>query len=101
MAKHGSFMPKYGNFENQKLSRKLLPIEHKYAQFRRPVIESEFVSLLLELWPMAELVVKQSAKAHGPLVGFFKVLNFNFFFFFAFVNMGPYWSENFKMLLPH
>ncbi len=26
------------------------------------------MSLLLELWPMAKLVVKQSAKAHGPLV---------------------------------
>ena len=26
------------------------------------------MSLLLELWPIAKLVVKQSAKAHGPLV---------------------------------
>ncbi len=26
------------------------------------------MSLLLELWPMAKLVVKQSAKAHGPIV---------------------------------
>ncbi len=28
------------------------------------------MSLLLELWPMAKLVVKQSAKAHGPLLFF-------------------------------
>ena len=71
MAMHASFMPKYGNFENQILSRKPLPIEHveqKYAQFRRPGIERESMSLLLELRPMANLVVKQSAKAHGPLV---------------------------------
>ncbi len=27
---------------------------------------------LLELWPMAKLVVKQSAKAHGPLVDIFE-----------------------------
>ncbi len=68
MAKHASFMPKYGNFENQPLSQKPLPIEQKYAQFRRPGIEREYMWLLLELWPMAKLVVKQSAKAHGPLV---------------------------------
>ena len=36
----------------------------------RPGIESECMSLLLELWPMANLVVQQSAKAHGPLVMF-------------------------------
>ncbi len=68
MAMHASFMPKYGNFENQILSRKPLPMEQKYAQFRRPGIEREGRSLLLELRPMANLVVKQSAKAHGPLV---------------------------------
>ena len=68
MAKHTSFMPKYGNFENQRLSRKPLSIEQKYAQFRHPGIERECMSLLLELWPMAKLVVKQSTKAHGPLV---------------------------------
>ncbi len=61
-------MPKYGNFENQPLSRKLLPIDQKYAQFWCRGIERECMSLLLELWPMAKLVVKQSAKAHGPLV---------------------------------
>ncbi len=68
MAKHANSMPKYGNFQNQPLSRKPLPIEQKYAQFRRPGIERECISLLLKLWPMAKLVVKQSAKAHGPLV---------------------------------
>ncbi len=68
MAKNESFMPKYGNFENRPLSQKTLPIEQKYAQFRRPGIERECMSLLLELWPMPKLVVKQSAKAHGPLV---------------------------------
>ncbi len=70
MAKHASFMPKYGYFENQPLSRKPLPIEQKYAQFRHPGIETECMSQLLELWPMAMLVVKQSAKADGPLVIF-------------------------------
>ncbi len=61
-----SCMPKYGNFENQPLSRKPLPIEQKYAKFRHPGIERECMSLLLELWPMGKLVVKQSPKAHGP-----------------------------------
>ncbi len=61
-------MPKYGNFENQLLSRKPLPIEQKYAEFRRPGIERECMPLILELWSMAKFVVKQSAKAHGPLV---------------------------------
>ncbi len=56
MAKHANFMPKYGNFENQPLSRKPLHIEQKYAQFRRPGIERECMSLLLELWRMAKLV---------------------------------------------
>ncbi len=68
MAKDARFMPKHGSFENQPLSRKPLPIEQKYAQFRRPGIERECMSLLLELWPMVKSVVKQSAKAHGPLV---------------------------------
>ncbi len=68
MAKHVNFMPKYGNFETQPLSRKPLPIEQKYGQFRRPGIERECLSLLLELWAIAKLVVKQSTKAHGPLV---------------------------------
>ncbi len=63
-----SFMPKYGNFKYWSVSRKPLPVEQKYAQFQRPGIERECMSLLLELWPMANLVVKQSAKAHGPLV---------------------------------
>ncbi len=67
MAKDASFMPKYDNFANQPLSRKPLPIKQKYAQFRCPAIERVYVQLL-ELWPMTKLVVKQSAKAHGPLV---------------------------------
>ena len=68
-AKHANFMSKYGNFENQPLARKPLPIEHKDAQFRRPAIERELVYVqLLELWPMSKLVVKQSTKAHRPLV---------------------------------
>ncbi len=70
MAKHASFMPKYGNFENQPLSRKPQPIEQKYAQFRHPAIERQCMSLLYELWSMAKLVVKHSAKAHGPLVSY-------------------------------
>ncbi len=75
MAKHASFMPKYGNFEYQPLSRKPLPIEQKDAQFRRPEIGREYVYVqLLELWPRAKLVVKQSAKAHGPLVWSFGAL---------------------------
>ncbi len=86
IAKHASFMPKYGNFENHPLSRKPLPIEQKYAQFRRPGIERECMSQLLKLWPMGKLVVKQSAKAYGPLV-------------FVFVNMGPYRRKNFKQHL--
>ncbi len=61
-------MPNYGNFENQPLFRKPLHIEQIYAQFRRTGIESECMSLLFELWPLAKLVVNQSAKAHGPLV---------------------------------
>ncbi len=68
ITKHANFMPKYGNFENQPLSRKPLPIEQKYAQFQRPGIERKGMSLLLELWPISKLVVKQSAKAHGSLV---------------------------------
>ena len=36
-----SFMAKYGNFENQPLSRKPLLIQRIYAQFRRPGIERE------------------------------------------------------------
>ncbi len=68
MAKDASFMPKYDNFANQPLPRKPLPIEQKYAQFQCPGIERECMSLLLELWPISMLVVKQSAKAHGPLV---------------------------------
>ncbi len=60
--------PNMAILKNQPLSRKPLPIEQKHAQFRRPGIERECMSLLLELWAMAKLVVKQSAKAHGPLV---------------------------------
>ncbi len=62
------FHAKYGNFENHPLSRKPLHIEQKYAEFQCPGIERECMSLLLALWPISKLVVKQSAKAHGPLV---------------------------------
>ncbi len=84
MAKHASVMPKYGNFENQPLSRKPLPIEQKYAQFRRSWIQRECMSLLLELWPTAKLVVKQSAKPMGLLFFFF------FFFLFSFLLTGDH-----------
>ncbi len=47
MANGASFMPKYGNFENQPLSWKPLPIEGKDAQFRRPGIGSE---CMCHLW---------------------------------------------------
>ncbi len=36
-----SFMPKYGNFENQPVSRKPLPIEQ--AKFRPPEVEREYM----------------------------------------------------------
>ncbi len=44
---------------------------------------------------MAKLVLKQSVKAHGPLVQFLNTLHF-LIFFFVFVNMRNYGSENFK-----
>ncbi len=50
MAKHASFMPIYGNFENQPLSQKPLPIEQKYAQFRRPGIERECIVTTFGTW---------------------------------------------------
>ncbi len=81
MAKHANFMPKYGNFENQALSRKPLPIEQKYAQFRRPGIERECMWLLLELWPMAKLVVKQIER-QGRWASCF-----------VFVSMGPWYGR--------
>ncbi len=56
-------MAKYGNFENQPLSRKQLPIERKYAQCRRPGLLGQVGYL-----PRAKLVLKQRVKAHGPLV---------------------------------
>ncbi len=49
------------------ISRKPLPIDRKYVQFRRPGIGREYVQLL-EHWPMAKLVLKQIVKAHGPHV---------------------------------
>ncbi len=51
----------------------ILKISHYVGNrcpFRSPGIERECMSLLLELWPMVKLVVKQSAKVHGPLVSF-------------------------------
>ncbi len=63
-------MAKYGNFENQPLSQKPLPIQRKYAQFRRPGLERECVCNFWNFWPIAKLVRKQSVKAHGPLVLF-------------------------------
>ncbi len=33
---------------------------------------------LLALWPMAKLVLKQSVKAHGPLVSMFTSIMFTF-----------------------
>ncbi len=58
-----SFMAKYGNFENQPLSQKLLPNMLNW------VTKKVYVQLL-ELCPMAKLVLKQSVKAHGPRVRF-------------------------------
>ncbi len=64
-----SFMPKYDNFENQPLPRKSLPIEQNDGQFRHPGIERECMCNFWNFGPWAtKLVVKQSAKAHGPLV---------------------------------
>ncbi len=40
-------MAKYGNFENQPLSRKPLPIERKYAQIRRPGLEKSVYATLI------------------------------------------------------
>ncbi len=68
MAKRASFMPKYGNFENQPLSWKALPIEQKKCSISTSWDRKRAYVQLLELWPMTKLVVKQSAKAHGPLV---------------------------------
>ena len=39
MVKHTSFMPTYGNFENQPLSRKPLPIEQS-AKAHGPLVSS-------------------------------------------------------------
>ncbi len=60
------FLAKYGNFENRPISRKPLPVEQKKAQFW-PLGKGVY----LEFWQMAKLVLKQSAKAHGPIVFFF------------------------------
>ncbi len=69
MAKHASFMPKYDNIENQPLPRKSFPIEQKDGQFRSPEIERECMCNFWNFGPWTTmLVVKQSAKAHGPLV---------------------------------
>ncbi len=38
-----SFMPKYSNFENQPVTRKSLPIERKYTQFRPNGVEREYM----------------------------------------------------------
>ncbi len=71
MANHASFMPKYDNFENQPLPRESFPIERKDGQFRHPGIERKCMCNFWNFgpWPIM-LVVKQSAKAHGPLVRF-------------------------------
>ncbi len=45
-----------------------MPIERKYAQFRRPLLERECICNFWNFWPMAKLVLKQNVKAHGPLV---------------------------------
>ena len=75
MAKHASFMLKYDNFENQPLPRKSFPmIEQKDSQFRHPGIERACMCNFWNFGPWPTMsVVKQSAKAHGPLVTIFNL----------------------------
>ena len=55
------------NFENQPFSWKLLPIE-KICSISTSWVRKRVYVQLLELWPMTKLALKQSVKAHGPLV---------------------------------
>ena len=72
-----SFLAKYGNFENQPLSQKLLLIHRKYAQFRHPRIERVCIVQLLNFgpWPSWFLSVK-AHQGQGPWA--------SCFFFFCF-----------------
>ncbi len=65
-----SFMPKYGSFDNRHVSRELLLIQWKISSISTPEVEMENYVQLLKLWQMVKLVLKQSGKAHGPLVFF-------------------------------
>ncbi len=68
MAKHASFMPKYGNFENQPLSWKPLPIEQKYAQFRHPGIERGCMCNFWNFGPWPSWLLSRAPRPMGLLL---------------------------------
>ncbi len=68
MANHASFMPKYGNFENQPLSSKTTAHRATICPISTSWDRTRVYVQVLEVWPKAKLVVKQSAKAHVPLI---------------------------------
>ncbi len=65
LAKHTSFVPKNGNFENQQLSRK--PIEQKDAQFRCPEIGRECMCNFWNFGPWPSWLLSREPRPMGLL----------------------------------
>ncbi len=62
-----SFIAKYGNFENQPLSWKLLPIQRKYAQFLHPGIERECMCNFWNFGPWPGWLLSRASRPMGLL----------------------------------
>ncbi len=70
-----SFMPKYGNYQKTARISETTTRRAKISSIWTPWGRKRVYVQLLELWQMTKLVLKQSIKAHGPLVFIFKPLS--------------------------